>query len=60
MKDDVHSLKWMSGSTQYTANFHVFAEALGYPLDGPSPLGAQFFSPESLTRILSMSLMSGK
>jgi hypothetical protein len=34
----------MSGSTQYTATFRDFADALGFAFDGPNPLGAQFFN----------------
>jgi hypothetical protein len=55
MNDDEHTLKWMSSSTQCTATYYDFADALGYPFEGLAPLGAQFSPPKGQTRILSLS-----
>ena len=40
--DDAKILNWMIGSTKCEANLYVFAEVLGYPFNGSTPIGTVF------------------
>jgi hypothetical protein len=43
--DDEGTFKWMTGTRYYESTFTRFAALLGYPYDGPNPVGHRIHSP---------------
>jgi hypothetical protein len=50
--DDEKTLKWMTGTRYCESTFTRFAALLGYPFDGPRPVGHRIHSPTSANKEL--------